>query len=641
MHDSEALGEAPTRLRVLVLDDRPPGARPLGDVLGNGIEHFDLVHATHVEDAASLLRDPSIDAILVELQTPDACGARVVASALAGSHGPPVLVIADRDPTASGLELARLGAQDLLHRDELTGERLRHALGLAIERQRLVRKMRDNVLSSLSDGENLRRLLLGATEALVVVGDGGAVRYANETAESLFGWPPGAQIGKPFGLPFESGLEVEQEIRRDDGSVVVAEMRITHVRWRDECARLVSLRDVSERRRAADRQMRLDILTGFLGNVSHELRTPLAAIYQFVSNVGDGILGPVNEDQEGSLRAALRNVDEVLAMIANLLEVARSQAGKLRIEPQVIHLAQETHRLFDVLRASARERGLKFSGDIPTTLPPVLADPTRVRQILTNLVDNALKFTHAPGSVRIHAELEPGGERVLIRVSDTGCGVPPEHAERIFEQLHQVPDSLYRSRRGLGLGLFITRELVRALNGEIRLRSEMGKGASFDVLLPVFSLSALLEPLATEVSSRRKLMALRVRVGWLEGDPSEPLPDSTLWDLNDRIQSSLGGRPHRVLPRVQVGSVTHLGAILSTESSSWPSVRKEIRARLRLEPGASESAVKAIVDFLPLTSEDHLTPTSEIESRLSQYFLQPSQGEAACHTTSAPGTPGT
>jgi signal transduction histidine kinase len=617
-------------VRVLLIEDDPRDALLIQEYLKQPGETFEVIHVTRIEEATRWLVDPSIDAILVDLNLPDAFGIQAVVHVHASCVGQPILAITGLASLDTGLEAVRLGAQDFLVKDGLSAEKLTRSIRYSIERQRLLGCIRDSARASLMDGENFRRLLLGGTEALVVVDTTDHIRFANQAAEALFGWTGRDHLGRPLGLTAVPGIEMEHEILRDDGTVAIAELRCVDVLWQEEPARLLSLRDVSEQRRASERQMRLDMLTAFLGNVSHELRTPLAAIYQFVSNVGDGIHGPVNHDQRKNLNSALRNVDEVLAMIANLLEVARAQAGKLRIEPRIMQLDSETSSLSDVLQASARERQLGFGWHVSGELPPLAADPARVRQIITNLVENAIKFTTSPGSVRVVAEYEAAAGRVIIRVSDTGCGVPPEHLEHIFDQLHQVPESLYRTRRGLGLGLFITRELVRGLRGDIRVQSKPGEGATFEVSLPVMSWREIVESIRRRELHSREAVAVRIRLEWAEGDSDEPIPETVVWAMHDLLREQFEPSLIRLLPAAQAGRELHLGAILEIEPNTQTSLLEELNDRIGAEPSVREMHLLASVECMALDEAAGGLGIEASASRLERFYLHLSQGDVPC-----------
>lgn len=370
--------------RVLLIEDDPRDARIIRARLAQADAAVDLIHVTSLAAAGPHLVDASIDAILLDLNLPDGSGLQAVATVLAGNVRQPLLVLTGQSENNLAVDALRLGAQDYLLKDALDGESLCRALRHAIERQRLLECRRESLAASYEGDADLRQLLLHGSEALLVVGGGGRIHFANQQAEELFGRPASELMSRPCEIGGAAGAEVEAEIVRPDGSRVLTEQRSVNVLWRSEPALLVSLRDVSDRRRTAEQQVRFELLTNFLNNMSHELRTPLAAVYQLVSNVRDELSGPLTPEQRSDLGAALRNVDEVLGMVANLLDVARSQGGSLRIEPRVMHLAGEIQTVCGVLREAARKAGVRFEVSLPGGLPPLLADPPRIRQVIAN-----------------------------------------------------------------------------------------------------------------------------------------------------------------------------------------------------------------------------------------------------------------
>jgi signal transduction histidine kinase len=233
----------------------------------------------------------------------------------------------------------------------------------------------------------------------------------------------------------------------------------------------------------------------FLSHVSHELRSPLTAIYQFVTILLDKLAGELNPEQHEYLEIVLRNVKQLQAMIHDLLEVTRVQAGKLAIELQCTSVSDAIVYAVNTLEGAAAAKSITLSSEMECRLPPVCADPTRIRQILIILVDNAIKFTPANGAVKIHARrIEEDPNFLVLEVSDTGCGISPDMTERIFERLFQTPDPASAGRKGLGLGLYICKELVTRQGGQIWARSAPGQGTVFSVTLPVFSLASMIAP---------------------------------------------------------------------------------------------------------------------------------------------------
>ena len=259
----------------------------------------------------------------------------------------------------------------------------------------------------------------------------------------------------------------------------------------------IIMQDVTERRKIAivleeARQERTRLQEKFLSHVSHELRTPLTAIYFFTTNVLDGLLGDLTPEQREHLTFALDNVKQLKDMVSDLLDITRVETHKLTVEPQHASPVKLIAEVLSTCRTNAAVKNISLRSDVAPGLPFVWADPARVRQILINLIDNGIKFTPEGGTITV--ESRPFAEDdgfLCLSVSDTGCGISPENREIVFDRLAQVKSSAEASRSGLGLGLFIARELVSRHGGRIWVESQLGHGSTFYFTLPVFSLAKL------------------------------------------------------------------------------------------------------------------------------------------------------
>ena len=259
----------------------------------------------------------------------------------------------------------------------------------------------------------------------------------------------------------------------------------------------VIIQDTTERKKVATsleeaRLERTRLQEKFLSHVSHELRTPLTAIYFFASNVADGVFGELLPEQREHLGFALENVIQLKEMVSDLLDITRVDSNKLAVEPQHANATRLMAEVRSTCLKDAREKQISLVLSEEDGLPAIWADPARVRQILTNLIENGIKFTPRRGIIRAHARQmpeEPGFLR--FSVSDTGCGIAPSHLKVVFDRLAQVSENPDNSRSGLGLGLFIASELVGQHGGRIWVESEVGQGSTFSFTLPVFSLFRL------------------------------------------------------------------------------------------------------------------------------------------------------
>ncbi|MGH7774347.1 MAG: ATP-binding protein [Candidatus Binatia bacterium] len=220
----------------------------------------------------------------------------------------------------------------------------------------------------------------------------------------------------------------------------------------------------------------------FLGFVSHELRTPLNVVIAYTEMMKDGMLGEINPGQEQALGKIRRQSNELLSMINNLLEVTRIEAGATIVGRDEITLAN----FLDELRSNSRVplgKELTLHWDYPSDLPVVRTDSEKLKHILQNLINNAIKFTER-GSVKISARCLPGTKGVEFEIADTGMGIPKESLPIIFEKFRQVGSSQTKSSGGVGLGLHIVKKFTEMLEGEIEVESEPGKGSTFTVTIP-------------------------------------------------------------------------------------------------------------------------------------------------------------
>jgi PAS domain S-box-containing protein len=238
-------------------------------------------------------------------------------------------------------------------------------------------------------------------------------------------------------------------------------------------------------------QIRLDQMRfkdEFLSHVSHELRSPLTAIKQFTNILLGGLAGELNKEQRKYQEIVLRNIRQLQSMIDDLLEVTRLETGKLTVEPERVSVLMAVNDSFNTLVGTARGKRITLSHDLPPNLPSAYADQTRLRQILIILLDNAIKFTPDGGSVTVWVRpLEQDARFLLVEVFDTGVGISTEITEEIFERLYQVSERTESSRKGLGLGLYICKELVMRQGGRIWAKRRPQGGSTFSFTVPVFS----------------------------------------------------------------------------------------------------------------------------------------------------------
>ena len=269
------------------------------------------------------------------------------------------------------------------------------------------------------------------------------------------------------------------------------------------------------------RKQQLEFKNQFLSHVSHELRTPLTCIHQYVTLLLDGLAGPMPLEQADHLRTILKSVRQLHAMIRDLLEATRAETGKLRVEPRCISIGDLIEQAVTMLHPLAAEKHTRLEAHVDPGIPLVYADPNRILEVLINLIDNAIKFTPPEGSVVAKASMvETDPTAVYVSVCDTGRGVSPEALPRLFERLYQDPNAVDDNRSGLGLGLYIAREIISLHGGRMWAASEPGNGSTFSFHLPLYSLSRLLSPvLISEGKMRESVVLVRVDLTPLSSPP--------------------------------------------------------------------------------------------------------------------------
>ncbi|QDV08811.1 Alginate biosynthesis sensor protein KinB [Planctomycetes bacterium Poly30] len=236
----------------------------------------------------------------------------------------------------------------------------------------------------------------------------------------------------------------------------------------------------------------------FYHSVSHELKTPLTGAREFVSLVQDGVAGAVTDEQSDLLGAAIRNCDRMVTCINDMLDSSRIETGKLHLKRVVCSFGAVVEDAVKSLLVKAEEKQIEVHVALERgpALDAAFIDPVRIFQVIGNLVSNAIKFTPTGGTIHVSARATEGGS-IEASVRDSGCGLSASNQGLVFERLFQSRDDDAATLGGLGMGLFICRELVRLHGGEISVRSKEGAGAEFTFLIPALAPGAgLLSPAA-------------------------------------------------------------------------------------------------------------------------------------------------
>jgi signal transduction histidine kinase/DNA-binding response OmpR family regulator len=279
--------------------------------------------------------------------------------------------------------------------------------------------------------------------------------------------------------------EIEAETSENEVELLANTFNLMTSKIRENIAQLeennTKLAKLNEELTELDR-----VKSDLLANVSHELRTPLTSIKGYTEYILEGKLGGITQKQQKGLIIVQKNLDRLSKLINALLDYSLMDAEKmvLMIKPFSLNLLAK--QLVVNLGSQLEKRNLRFQIDMPDDLPLVLGDKEKIYQVLENLTINAIKFTESNGRIMLRASTVVQDEQffVSINISDSGVGIPEEALPRIFDRFYQVDATSKRKYGGMGLGLAIARSIVDAHKGEIRVKSELGKGTTFTVRLP-------------------------------------------------------------------------------------------------------------------------------------------------------------
>lgn len=223
----------------------------------------------------------------------------------------------------------------------------------------------------------------------------------------------------------------------------------------------------------------------FFANVSHEFRTPLTLIQGPLEDLGEGLHGRLPDRAREQVDLALRNARRMLRLVEQLLGIARAESGRLTLQARRGDLGDFLRRTIRRFQPAAARKGIRLDLETPPEAVPVWFDPDHMEKIVSNLVGNALKFTPQGGRVEVELEVEPEGDgSVVLEVSDDGPGIPADELPRIFDRFHRAGGGTSQAQPGAGIGLALTRELVRLHHGEVGVESRPGQGSRFRVRLP-------------------------------------------------------------------------------------------------------------------------------------------------------------
>jgi two-component system phosphate regulon sensor histidine kinase PhoR len=334
----------------------------------------------------------------------------------------------------------------------------------------------------------VQKLLDACPVSVLVINSGWKVSFANRLAVKAFSRDKEPIQGKrlsevlrdpglhaAFRVALETGLSEDLRMEFATREKRIYDVSVAPLKISNEDLAIGFFRDITQLERLETARQE------FLSNISHELRTPLTSILAFVETLEDGAVDDA-ENNRRFLNVIRRNADRMKMLIDDILELSFIESGKVSIDPSDIEVRSKVDEIFANLVSKSTKRSVVLINDVVQG-SKVYADSIRLDQMLTNLIDNAIKFNKAGGSVRVSFEKGPG--RNIICVADTGEGIVADHLDRIFERFYRGDRARSREIGGTGLGLAIVKHLARLHGGEVSVSSELTVGCTFRIEFPL------------------------------------------------------------------------------------------------------------------------------------------------------------
>jgi PAS domain S-box-containing protein len=486
---------------VLIVDDDEVDLRAVRRSLRSAGLSVDVTEARDVEGALAALDADTFDCVFLDYQLPGGDGLRVLRTARERGNTTPVVMLTGQSDDRVAVDLMKAGATDYVAKDAASGESLAQVLRHAVRVHQVEEQTRQAERALRESEKRFRILHETSPDGFVIlhsVREGGRIvdflwDYANPAAEQLVGKTaqeleqttmldafPGNRESGLFDLyvdVVENGEPRQTEIHYQyDG--MDSWLLVTAAKLDDGFAATFS--DITRRKQAEEeREKAIAVRSRFFAAMSHELRTPINAILGYSDLLLAGVYGKLTDPQQQGLERAQSAGRHLLELVNDVLDLSKLEAHKLEIQVEEVSIPALVDDLFNTLGPLAVERGSELEIDVAQCEGTVMTDPRRVRQILLNLISNALKFGEGqPVTVRCKTGADGS---VTMSVIDRGIGIAEEDIDRTFEEFVQLSAE---ERRGTGLGLSISRGLAELLGGELRAQSTLGEGSTFSLWIP-------------------------------------------------------------------------------------------------------------------------------------------------------------
>jgi two-component system, OmpR family, phosphate regulon sensor histidine kinase PhoR len=472
---------------------------------------YEVVTAEDGRRALEFMTQHPVDLVLLDLKMPVMGGEEFLQAMCPLYPDVPVVVITGHGSLDTAIACMRKGAYDFITKP-FDIPQLVLSIERALEKRNLERKAKDyqeetvrNLLELSTEKKRLETIISCMANGIMVTNKNLEVVLHNPALLRLLEVP--APLANPFpahAIVKDTSL-IETLRKIQSGEPLEREFVAQEICVGEHVLRAISAPTLEPERRVfwtvAGAVTVLEDITlfkqldrmksDFVNMVAHELRSPLVSIRQIQSVLAEGLAGPLSEKQQDFVKRGMKKIDTLLALINDLLDVARLEAGRLVQRQSAIDLSELIEDLVLLMQVRAKEQGIVLAYSCEN-MKRVVADPKNIEEILNNLLTNAINYSPEGGKVTVTAK--GAGPFVEIKVSDTGVGIASEELPKIFDKFYRVKHPKTRAVTGTGLGLSIVKGLVEAYHGSIHVESVPDRGTTFTVLLPAVQEESIAPP---------------------------------------------------------------------------------------------------------------------------------------------------
>ncbi|MBN1384346.1 MAG: response regulator [Elusimicrobia bacterium] len=527
-----------TGIKILVIDDEQGLRDMLSFELGQ--QGYAVTTASSGEEGIEKAKANEFDLIITDIKMPGIDGVTVLEEIKKINPEIEVIIMTGYGTIENVVSSLRFGVFDFINKPFNIDE-MQHSVKKAVDNYQLKKKvalLNKNLIEKNTELEKAknsleekvqertkelkiseqkyRRIIDDSFDPIITLNDRTEITGWNKGAELTFGYKESDVLGKKADVLFSQKREISEksiweELREKKfirnfitkaltGNNESIYINITASNIEDEGISMI-IRDITQEKKI-DRMK-----SEFVSNVSHELRTPLTSVKGAVELVLGGSEGPVSDSQRELLTIVKNNTLRLIKLISDLLDLSKIESGRIEMEIMPRNIIDIIKNTISEIKSLADQKQITLSFNSPEQLPEVCCDEDRIKQVLINIIGNAIKFTPAKKSIVI--SVEENKEELQINITDTGMGIAEEHVDMVFEKFKQVDSSSTRSAGGTGLGLPITKSIIEAHKGRIWVESELGKGSTFSFTLPKIIKEGVIETVKPIEKGQLKQISLK------------------------------------------------------------------------------------------------------------------------------------